>query len=62
MSSTRTTDKFNAAVEEKLEESKLAFIEQIKSNLREFFKDETRQIVKEEPKGIEKLSLNVYLL
>ena len=62
MSSTRTTHKFNAAVEEKLEESKLAFIEQIKSNLREFFKDETRQIVKEEPKGIEKLSLNVYLL
>ena len=62
MSSTRTTDKFNAAVEEKLEESKLAFIEQIKSNLREFFKDETRQIIKEEPKGIEKLSLNVYLL
>ena len=53
MSSTRTTDKFNAAVEEKLEESKLAFIEQIKSNLREFFKDETRQIIKEEPKGIE---------
>ena len=62
MSSTRTTDKFNAAVEEKVEESKLVFIEQIKSNLREFFKYETRQIIKEEPKGIEKLSLNVYLL
>ena len=38
--------------EEKVEEFKLAFIEQIKSNLREVFKDEIRQIIKKELKEI----------
>ena len=62
MPSTRSTDEFNAAVAEKVEEFKLAFIEQMKSNLREVFKDEIRQIVKEELKEIEKLSSTVSLL
>ena len=53
MRSTRSIDEFNAAVEEKVEEFKLAFIEQIKSNLRDVFKDEIRQIIKEELKEIE---------
>ena len=42
MQSTPSTDEFNAAVEEKVEEFKQAFIEQIKSNLREVFKYEIR--------------------
>ena len=46
MSSTQSTDEFNAVVEEKVEEFKLAFIEQIKSNFWEVFKDEIRQIIK----------------
>ena len=62
MPSTRSTDEFNAAVAEKVEEFKLAFIEQMKSNLREVFKDEIRQIIKEELKEIEKLSSTVSLL
>ena len=61
MPSTRSTDEFNAAVAEKVEEFKLAFIEQMKSNLREVFKDEIRQIIKEELKEIEKLSSTVSL-
>ena len=44
MPSTRSTDEFSAAVEAKVEEFKLAFIEQMESNLREVFKDEIRQI------------------
>ena len=48
MPSTRSTDEFNAVIDEKEEEFKLAFIEQVKSNLRELFKDEIRQIIKKE--------------
>ena len=62
MPSTRSTDEFNDAVEEKVEEFKLAFIEQIKSNLREVFGDEIKQIIKEDLKEIEKLSSTVSLL
>ena len=62
MPSTRGTNEFNAAVEAKVEEFKLAFIEQMKSNLREVFKDEIRQIIKEELKEIEKISSTVSLL
>ena len=62
MPSTRSTDEFNAAVAVKVEEFKLAFIEQMKSNLREIFKDEIRQIIKEELKEIDKLLSTVSLL
>ena len=63
MPSTLSTDEFNAAVAEKVEKFKLAFIEQMKSNLREVLKDEEiRQIIKEELKEIEKLSSTVTLL
>ena len=62
MPSTRSTDEFSDAVEEKVEEFKLAFIEQIKSNLREVFEDEIKLIIKEDLKEIEKLSLTVSLL
>ena len=48
MPSTRSTDEFNAVIDEKDEEFKLALIEQVKSNLRELFKDQIRQIIKEE--------------
>ena len=62
MPSTPSTDEFNTAVEENVEEFKLNFIEQMKSNLRVVFKDEIRQIIKEEPQEIEKLSSTVSLL
>ena len=42
MLSTRSADEFNAAIEEKVVEFKLTFIEQMKSNSREVFKDEIR--------------------
>ena len=58
----RSTDEFNAAFEERFEEFKVAFIEQIEPNLWEVFKDEIRQIIKEELKEIEKLCLTVSLL
>ena len=46
MPSTQSSDEFNVDVEEKVEEFKLTFIEQMKSNLREVLKDEIRQIIK----------------
>ena len=61
MPNTRSTDDFNAVVEEKVKEFKLAFIEQIKSNIQEVFKDEIRQIIKEQLKDIKKLSSTVSL-
>ena len=48
MPSTQSPDEFNATFEEKVDEFKLAFIEQLKSNLWEVFKDEIREIIKEE--------------
>ena len=42
MLSTRSADEFNAAVEEKVVEFKVTFIQQMKSNLREVLKDEIR--------------------
>ena len=62
MPNSRSTDDFNAVVEEKVKEFKLAFIEQIKSNIQEAFKDEIRQIIKEQLKDIKKLSSTVSLL
>ena len=55
MPSTQNADEFNAAVEEKVEEFKLTFIEQMRFVKREVFKDEIRQIITEELQGIEKL-------
>ena len=46
----------------KLEEFNEVFIEQIKSNLKEIFKDETRDIIKEEFSDPEKVSSTVNLL
>ena len=60
MSSTWSTDEFSAAVE--VEEFKLAFTEQIKSNLREILKDEIRHILKKDLKVIKKVSSTVSLL
>ena len=60
MLSTRITDEINAAVEEKIQEFKLTFTEQMKSDLREVF--QIRQIIKEKLQEIEKLSLTVSLL
>ena len=62
MPNSRSTDDFNAVVEEKVKEFKLAFIEQIKSNIQEAFKDEIRPIIKEQLKDIKKLSSTVSLL
>ena len=62
MPNSRSTDDFNAVVEEKVKEFKLDFIEQIKSNIQEAFKDEIRQIIKEQLKDIKKLSSTVSLL
>ena len=53
---------FNGAVQAKLEEFNEVFIEQIKSNLKEIFKDETRDIIKEEFSDPEKVSSIVNLL
>ena len=61
MPNTGNTDEFNAAIEEKVEEFKLTFIEQMKYNLRAVFKDEIREIFKEERKKIVKLSSTVSL-
>ena len=52
----------NNSKNSKVEEFKLVFIEQIKSNLLEVFKDEIRQIIMEELKETEKLSSTVSLL
>ena len=59
MPNSRSTDEFNAAVEAKVEEFKLVFIEQTKPNLREVFKDEIKQIIKEDVKEIEKITSTV---
>ena len=61
MPNTGNTDEFNAAIEEKVEEFKLTFIEQMKYNLRAVFKDDIREIFKEELKKIVKLSSTVSL-
>ena len=62
MPDTRSTVELNAAVEEKVDEFKIAFIEQMNFNLREVFKDEIRQIINGELKYIEKLFSTVSLL
>lgn len=59
MPSISSTNAFNAADEAKFEKVKLIFTEQVKLN---FFKDETRQIIKEELKEIEELPSTVTLL
>ena len=56
------SDKFNAAVQAKVEEFKVAFIQEIQSNIRDLFKNEIRELVKEETKEIEKLSSTVAML
>ena len=62
MPNTRSTVELNAAVEEKVDEFKIAFIEQMNFNLREVFKDEIRQIINGELKYIEKFFSTVSLL
>ena len=46
----------------KFGEFKEAFIEKIKSNLKEMFKDETRELIKGEHSDLEKVSPTVNLL
>ena len=46
----------------KFREFKEAFTEKIKSNLKEIFKDETREIIKGEHSDLEKVSPTVNLL
>ena len=46
----------------KFREFKEAFIEKIKSSLKEIFKDETREIIKGEHSDLEKVSPTVNLL
>ena len=46
----------------KFREFKEVFIEKIKSNLKEIFKDETREIIKGEHSDLEKVSPTVNLL
>ena len=62
MINTRSKQEFNAAVQAKFEEFKEAFIEQIKSNLKEIFNYEIGEIIKEELSDLEKVSLTVNLL
>ena len=57
-----STDDFNIAIDANEEEFKQAFIGQMKSSLREVFKDQIRQIIREELKGIDKISSTVSLL
>ena len=61
MVNTRSKQEFNAAVGAKFEEFKEAFIEMIKSNLKEIVKDEIREKIKE-LSDLEKVSLTVNLL
>ena len=59
---TRSKLEFNAAAQAKFKEFKEMFIEPIKSNLKEIFKDENRKIIKEELSNLEKVSSTVNLL
>ena len=62
MVNTRSEQEFNVAVQGKFEEFKEAFIKQIKSNLKEIFKDEIREIIKEALSELEKVFSTVNLI
>ena len=62
MVSTRSEAELHAAVQAKVEEFKVPFIKEIKSNLKEIFKDEIKAIIKEELSNLEKVSSTVSML